>query len=365
MFTETDLRELIEFSASEPVLSLYLNTEPSAGNADAYRLRLRNLLKDINLPEDVEVIERFFNHEYNWTGRSVAVFSCQPIGYFRAFALAIPVANMVNIGDKPVIKPLVNLMDSYGGYGVALVDQQGARLFHFHLGELTEQEGVLGEIVKRLKRGGSSSVHGRRGGLAGKSRALENTVERNMKEAANFAAHFFAEKRVRRVLICGTEDNVAMFRSELPKTWQSLVIGHFPMSMTASYNEVLQRALEIGHEAEVRRSEKLVQEILTAAAKGSHAVAGLEQTLTAINDKRVQTLVLMEGYQTHGYLCPNCSALSATDGLCRNCETPVEIVPDVIELALETVLQDKGSVEVFTSNISLTQSGNIAAALRY
>ncbi|MEN4043168.1 MAG: hypothetical protein ROW52_05715 [Anaerolineaceae bacterium] len=365
MFTENDLRELIEFSAPEPVLSVYLNTEPSAGNADAYRLRLRNLLKDIKLPDDGEAIERFFDHEYNWTGRSVAIFSCQPRGYFRYFPLAIPVANMVVIGDKPAIKPLANLLESFGNYGVVLVDQQGARLFHFHLGELTEQEGVLGENVKRLKRGGSSSVHGRRGGLAGKARALENTVERNMKEAASFAANFFAEKRVRRVLICGTEDNVAMFRSELPKSWQSLVIGYFPMSMTASHHEVLQRALEIGYQAEANRSEKLVQEILTAAAKGNQAVVGLEHTLTAINDKRVQTLVVVDGYQAHGYRCPNCSALSTTDGLCRYCETQVESVPDVIEMAVEKVLLGKGSVEALVSNNSLVRSGNIAAALRY
>jgi len=365
MFTESDLRELNEFTAPDPVLSVYLNTEPSAGNADAYRLRLRNMLKDIKLPEDVEAVERYFSHEYNWSGRSVAVFSCQPKGFFRAFPLAIPVASMVNVGERPYIKPLINLMDSYGGYGVVLVDQQGARLFHFHLGELTEQEGVLGENIKRLKRGGSSSVHGRRGGLAGKSRALENTVERNMKEAAEFAAHFFAEKRVRRVLICGTEDNVAMFRSDLPKTWQSLVIGHFPMSMTASHNEVLQRALEIGKEAETHRSEKLVQDILTAAAKGSHAVVGLESTLRAINDNRVQTLVLVEGYHEGGFLCPNCSALAATNGLCSNCETPVEMVPDLIETAVETVLRGKGSIEMLPPDNSLAQSGKIAAALRY
>jgi peptide chain release factor subunit 1 len=365
MFTESDLRELIEFAAPDPVLSVYLNTEPSAGNADAYRLRLRNMLRDIRLPEDVEAIERYFTQEYNWAGRSVAVFSCQPQGFFRAFPLAIPVANMVNIGERPSIKPLTNLMDSYGGYGVVLVDRQGARLFHFHLGQLTEQEGVLGENVKRIKRGGSSSVHGRRGGPAAKTRTIESTVERNMKEAAEFATHFFVEKRVRRVLICGTDDNISMFRSELPKTWQSLVIGCFPMSMTASHSEVLQRALAVGHEAEIHRSEKLVEELLTAAAKGNHAVVGLEQTLNAINNNRVQTLVLVDGYHENGYHCQNCGALTITNGLCENCETQLETIPDVIETAIGTVLRSKGSVEVLQPNNSLSQSGSIAATLRY
>jgi peptide chain release factor subunit 1 len=365
MFTESDLRELLEFAAPDPVLSVYLNTEPSAGNADAYKLRLRNMLKDYKLPEDVEAIERYINQEFNWSGRSVAVFSCQPQGFFRAYPLAIPVANLIHISDRPSVKPLVNLMDSYGGYGVALVDQQGARLFHFHLGELTEQEGVLGEVVKRLKRGGSSSVHGRRGGLAGKSRSLENTVERNMKETADFAAHFFSEKRVRRVLICGTEDNIAMFRSELPKTWQSLVIGSFPMSMTASHNEVLQRTLQAGQEADAHRTEKLVADLLETASKGKQAVVGLEHTLTAINDSRVQTLVVVNGYRENGYHCPNCHALTINNGRCMNCNTQLESVPDVVETAIGTVLHCKGSVEVLQPGVSLSLSGNIAAMLRY
>lgn len=323
------------------------------------------MLKAVKLPEDVEAIERYFNQEYNWSGRSVAIFSCQPRGFFRAYPLAIPVVNSIHIGEGPSVKTLTNLMDAYGGYGVVLVDRQGARLFHFHMGELTEQEGVLGEHVKRLKRGGSSAMHGRRGGLAGKSRALDNTVDKNMKEAADFAAHFFHEKRVRRVLICGTDDNIAMFRADLPKSWQSLVIGSFPMSMNASHNEVLQRALQVGQEVERHRSEKLVNELLTAAAKGSHAVVGLENTLDAINHNRVQTLVLEEGYQQDGYLCPTCHALAVHNGMCTSCETPLEIVSDVVETAVGTVLRGKGAVEILQPGTSLAGRGGIAAALRY
>ena len=53
MFTETSLRKIKDFSANDPVVSLYLNTEPSRGNAETHRLRLRNMLKDIPLTPDV------------------------------------------------------------------------------------------------------------------------------------------------------------------------------------------------------------------------------------------------------------------------------------------------------------------------
>ena len=114
--------------------------------------------------------------------------------------------SLVHVGERPLVKPLKDLLDSYGGYGVVLVDKQGARLFHFNMGVLTEQEGVLGEVVKHVKRGGASSVHGRQGGVAGRTDHMEETIERNMKEACEFAVRFFEENHVRRVLIGGTDD---------------------------------------------------------------------------------------------------------------------------------------------------------------
>jgi len=256
MFSDNDLRELLEFKSSEPVLSLYLNTDLTEENADAYRLRLRNMLKAINLPEDVSAVEQYVNHQFDWSGRALAAFSCASQGFFRAYPLAVPVQNTIRVSDRPSVKPLADLLDTYGGYGVALVDKQGARLFFFHLGELHEQEGVLGELVKHTKRGGASSFPGRQGGVAGRTNRMEEKIERNLKDAAEFATHFFEENHVRRVLIGGTDENVASFRSLLPKAWQSLVMGTFAMSMTASHADVLSKALQIGKEAEHQREHR-------------------------------------------------------------------------------------------------------------
>lgn len=366
MFAENDLRELLEFKGTSPTLSVYLNTDPSEGNADAYRLRLRNMLKGVDLAKDVDAVENYFATQYKWTGRSVAVFSCMADGFFRAYPLAIPVADMVQVGARPSVKPLADLLDNYGGYGVVLVDKQGARLFHFHLGELREQEGTMGEAVKRTKRGGASTFPGRRGGTAGQTRYVEEVVERNMKDAADFAARFFEENRVRRILIGGTDDNVAMFRSLLPKAWQSLVMGTFPMSMAASHAEVLNKAMQVGQESERKREAHLVESLITAAAKGIQAVVGLEKTLLAVNEDRVSLLLVSKGFRSPGYRCMNCNLLSMhEDDACNACDGKREAVPDVVELAVSNVLLSGGDVEVIQSNPALENAGHIGAMLRY
>jgi len=242
MFTESSLRKIKDFSTGDPIVSLYLNTEPSRGNAETHRLRLRNMIKDISLKQDAESIEKYFAYSYDWTGRSVAVFSCAPSGFFHAIPLAVPVKDFIQIGSKAAVDPLEDLLEEYSNMGVILVDKQGARLFHFHLGELVEQEGYLGDLVKHVKSGGASSAHGLRGGQDG-ARTVRETIDRNQRDIAEAATRFLETKRVRRILLGGTDENVSHFRNFLPKSMQSLVVGTFAMAMTANNAEVMQKVL--------------------------------------------------------------------------------------------------------------------------
>jgi peptide subunit release factor 1 (eRF1) len=366
MLSDRDLQELLHYQAQHPVMSVYLNTDPVEGNADAYRLRLRSMLKDSDLVEDARAVLRYFEHEHDWSGRSVAVFSCAPEGFFKAYPLAVPLRSRVRVGDQPFVKPLADLLDSYGGYGVVLVDKQGARFFYFHLGELQEQEGMMGEAIRHTKRGGGSQAPGRRGGVAGQTGYVDEVAERNMREAVAFATQFFAEKNVRRVLIGGTEDNIALFRSRLPKAWQSLVVGSFPISMLASHTEVLERAMAVGAEAERRSEARLAEALVTSASKGRGGVLHLEETLGALREGRVQVLLVREGFRAPGTRCTSCGYLSSTEmDVCPFCGGETEAIPDVVELAVRQVMETGGDVEVLAKDQSIAGFEQIGALLRY
>jgi peptide chain release factor subunit 1 len=366
MFTEKDLKELLEYKSEHPLISLYLNTDPMDGSTDAYKLRMRNMLKEIDYQDDLEAIERYFDHEYDWSGRSVAVFSCAEEDYLRTYSFQVPLRDRLRISHRPHVKPLADLLDSYGGYGVAVVDKQGARLFYFHLGELREQEGVVGETVRRTKRGGGSQALGRRGGVAGQTNYSKEVAERNIRDSAEFASRFFAENNVRRVLIGGTEDNLATFRSQLPKSWQSLIVGTFPMSMNASHEEVKGKALEIGRQAESRRESQLLQAVITAAAKGRGGVVNLDDTLSAVHEGRVQTLIIREGLRAPGYRCLGCGYLTAQKVYqCPFCGNKFEHISDAVELAVRQVMLDGGDVEVIHEVDDRFDFDGIGALLRY
>jgi rRNA maturation endonuclease Nob1 len=367
MLTKRDLQELLDYKAQHPVLSAYLNTDPAQGSADVYKLKLRSMLKDADVQEeDARQVENYFDQEYDWTGRSVAVFSCKAEGFFRAHPIAVPIRSRVRADSfRPHVKPLAKLFDSYGYIGVALADQQGARLFSFHLGTLREQEGVLGDDIHRIKHGGGSQARGSRGREAQVAPPKE-VRERNMREAAEFAANFFSEHNIRRVLIGGTDENIAQFRALLPKTWQSLIIGTFPISMSASHAEVLDKALEVSQKVERQREARIVEAVVTSASKGRDGVLNLDDTLGAVHEGRVKTLLVREGFRAPGYRCSGCGYISAQKQKeCPFCGEKPEEIPDAVELAVQKVLRDGGDVDFIEEDKTLEEYGNIGALLRY
>jgi peptide subunit release factor 1 (eRF1) len=159
---------------------------------------------------------------------------------------------------------------------------------------------------------------------------------------------------------------VALFRSHLPKAWQSLVIGTFAINMNASHVEVLDRAMQIGKQAEYRREAHLVDTIITNTAKGRGGSIGLEDTLGAIREGRVQSLVIQDGYRAPGYRCKSCGHISSLPmGACPFCEGETEQIPDAVEVAVRQVMRSGGEVEVLHNDPGIKGFDKIGALLRY
>jgi peptide subunit release factor 1 (eRF1) len=370
VFTEKDLQELVDFHSEEsPVLSLYLDVDPTKHTTDEYKLVLKGLLKEVTgqaRRKDIAAVERYFNHEYDWHGKGVVVFSCLEQGFWRAYPLAVPVENHVYVGERPYIKPLTDILDAYGRYGVVLVDQEGARLFLFHLGGLQETSGTIGEEVKRMKHGRGSAA-GRRGGVgAPTGRKEEETALRNLREAAELTAKFCQGGRCSRIILGGTEQTVAQFQELLPKELQEQVVGSFPTAMTASEAEILDRSLEIIAEVEREREKELVERAITAAAKGGPGVIGLADSLGAMYEGRVHILLVDEGYRAMAYRCRQCGYIAAqAKEECPFCGGGVEKIDDAVDLIVRQVIDQGGQVEVVRDSPDLRRAGHIAALLRY
>lgn len=367
MFDEKALRELAAMEVRGPVLSVYLNVDPTKQTADEYKLILREMLKQAEgkvKAADLDAMKRYVDLEYDWSGRGIVMFSCQADSFWQVFTLAVPVRSGVTVARKPYISPLVELDGLYGRYAVALVDRQGARFFLFQMGELVAQEGVVGEDVRHTRKGRGSSVVGMRGGAPLSGRKEAETVQRNLRDTAEALALFCQQQRPRRLLLAGAEHTVAQFQELLSSPLREILAGTFAADMTAGEVEVREHSLVLLQLLHEQRKKELVDAVITSAAKGSNGVIRLDETLSAAHEGRIQVLVLERDFHAPGYRCSGCSYLTAQLlESCPFCGGTFEHIPDAAEAVVSQVVEKGGAVEVVAD--SALGEARIGALLRY
>lgn len=367
MFDEKLLRELAALEAAGPVLSVYLNVDPTQHTADEYKLILRDLLKHAEgkVDEaDIEAVKRYVSLEYDWSGRGLVLFSRQAEELWYAFSLPIPVPSGVTVARKPYISPLVELDGLYGRYAVALVDRRGARLFLFQMGELMDQNGVLGDELHGPRKGGGSSRVGTRSGAMDASRKDAEVVQRNLRDVAEELIAFCQEYQPRRLLLAGAEPTVAQFQDVLPTYLQDVIAGTFNADMDENPTEIQERSLAILQNLNEQRKKALVETVITTAAKGGNGVLRLDDTMSAGHEGRIQVLVLERNYHEVGYHCTQCGYLTTqTLDACPFCNGSFEQIADAAEAIVTQVIDKGGSVQVVDNG--MLGDARIGALLRY
>jgi len=362
VINESDLQELASFrSEGKPALSLYLNTDLTQQPKEQCKLVLRNLLQKVGdavSNKDAAKVEGFFDLEYDWQAKSVALFSSADRKFWRVYPLALPIESEVHTGDRLYLKPLTQLFDEYDRYGVILVDRESARFLLIHLGQIEEKSEWVGQDLKHHKQGGFAAAR--------YQRHVEKQAEQNLKLAAEATVRFCRENRCSGVILGGGDETVSQFQAMLPKALQKQIIGTIGVDTTASATEVMDRAVELIQAKERRREQKLVDDMITATAKGAGAVTGLADTFYVAHQGRVHTLVVEKDFETDGYLCGGCNYVSAEPiAKCPFCGGKPELIHEAVNRVIQQIIETGGKVETVTDNETLAKVGHIGAILRY
>ncbi len=364
MIATRDLRELAGFTAVKaPVVSLYLDTDLSRNLKDQVKLTLRELLeraRTMDAPaDDLQRLARYVDLEYDWQGKGLIVFSCLADGMWQPFPVPVGVRSDIYVGDKAYLLPFSNLLDQYSPYGVALVDQEGARLFLIDMGGIVREEDASGEPIKHHKQGGWSAPRFQR--------HMEKHAGENLRAAAEAAARFCDGNECSRLILAGTEENTARFRDLLPAPLRQIVVGAMPLDLNAPSATVIERSREILSDLEERRELELVDRALTYRGAGGAGAAGLADTLFTLQEGRVMTLLVEDGFVAPGFVCPDCDYLSIDAAEhCLFCGSAnARPVRNIVERAVHKAFQQGARVEVIRPGTALSQAGRIGALLRY
>ncbi|MDF1512409.1 MAG: hypothetical protein P1S60_01235 [Anaerolineae bacterium] len=367
MFDDNMLKELASIQTAGPLLSVYLNVDPVAVLSDAYKLKLREMLKQVEHTADsadIEAVRRYIDFEYDGSGRGLILFSRQSEDFWVAITLAIPVSSKVMTANKPFLSPLVELASLYERYAVAVVDRQGGKFLLFKMGEFVTEEQVAVEDIRNIRKGRGSSVVGMRGGAGFSGRKQAEVVQRNLRELANALGEFYDKYQPKQLLLAGADRTLAQFQELVPSRVQNSIAGTFSADMDANEHQIRDLSFTLIQDLGVKRHKELVTAIRTSAAKGQNGVVGLDGTLSFANEGRIQVLITAHDYHAPGFRCEGCGYLT-TQPLekCLFCGGQFAEIPDAVDAVMTQVVEKGGSVEVIDEE--MMGQMRIGALLRY
>lgn len=374
LFNRSNLNELAKVrSEYAPVFSLYLDLNPERRMTEPPLNRFRALVhqteRHVHLDEQskayrkdwteaVEQLRAWLEDQQPLQGKGLAVLSCLPIGLWRVFHLPLSIGDQLEVSDRPYLRPLAVLLDEFESYLVVLIDASRARFF-------AVRPGVAEEIAEV-----ENYVPPATGNIAEKTGHRHDTyLHRHAKSVIARAETLWRTQDFDWLMIGGTEEALSELYDVLPRALHERLAVGFHLSPKTDASKILESVLSVVHEHERRIEKQRVDELISMAKKGGAAVIGLEATLLAIVENRVQILVIEEEYRSDGWVCPNCHFMGATkQESCPLCGSTLKAESDIVELALERVLNQDGDIEVLRSADSrraLEQHGHIGALLRY
>ncbi|HEV7862298.1 MAG TPA: hypothetical protein VGR20_06335 [Acidimicrobiia bacterium] len=293
--------------------------------------------------------------------RGLAFFACSTDGFFEVVESPLPVRNGVVVNHTPHVRPLESILQAYERFAVVLVDRQRARLFRFELGELTEHA----EVFDAAPRGGDQGGHPAQGSRgAAVQRHSDEIAHRQLKHAADVIFSELQGRPVDHLILGGAHDVVIELEGMLHPWIRERVADRLAISATAGPDEVRQAALSVEAAVTRRGDGALVGRLRDAIGTGG-GVAGLQPTLAALVERRVDLLLVSDGYETEGWRCRSCRYLGPLGRRCPVCANSMDLVDDVVEEAVEEALSNKCRVQMVRENADLDVLGRIGAFLRF
>lgn len=373
-----DARRLVQHRGDHRVVSFYLDLDPERfATPPARAAQIGSLIDQshrqiehddglaheerIALREDLKRIKSFLSSpDTSFKGaRSLAVFCSSPDELFETVKLTRPVEGRVVIDRAPYIEPMIAAVQQRR-WLVALINRRSARLLAGSPDTLREGVRVEDQIHGQHQQGGWSQ--------ANYERSVEKDVEDHLRSIAVIVNRRWRAERFDRLALGGPQEIVPRFEELLDHDVRANVApGRVDVDLSKATEAQVRAEVERLVEEDDRRTERgALVRLEDALGAGGRAAGGSQDTVAALNERRVRTLLLEPGFDGTAGRCPNCGLLILPPATrCPADDSELEQVEHLGEAVVEAALVQDADVMVVRRHPDLGRLGGIAALLRF
>jgi len=373
----TQIEALTKFNGQgDFVTSFFLETDKGRLNRKEIQLALKNLLsgakaqacglaagkeKTESLLRDLDIIADYSSQALaSSNSAGLAAFSCSQRKFWQALELPHGPRNRVIFDANFYVRPLAAILDKYSPICVQLISHREARWYSVSMGEIKLLDELQSDVPSRVREGGFEGNESKK-----IERHLDARLQDHFKKTAK-RAFDLSKKHPFEWLFIGCEDNHgADFEAHLHSYLREKIKAHIKSRLNDSPAKVLQEALDVEARLKKTEEEETVQRLVGELERGGLAASGLRDTIHRLNQFEVLSLVVTHNFSKPGRICPTHKILYLDELKCPICDKKTDVVQDIVDEAIETVLKRKGSVKHITPPSKLDHYGQIGAFLKY
>jgi len=371
MISRPELERLAALESKHGILSVYLKIDPALGYvrgqaASKFKGASKRFFRTAK-PQAKEIFDReegrVRKYVDSWApqGRTLAIFSSTPSDVWEVVNVDVALPTSIFASRTTHTALLSRLLDEYPRMAVVLLEGERARIY---LGEQRERE--LGAAIR-------SEIPGshRQGGWAQAryQRHIEFHQSKHFRKVVDELQQISSLKPFDRLVLVGADEAVSELREMLSDPLSRRVIGHFGADFKQESDDgILKRAGQLRADVLRRAETELVDCIIDATESGGKGSTGLEETIRAVQDGRVEIFVMAESDPSPGSVCEDCEYLSSERfDSCPACEGRAEQLADVAGYAAELAFLRGAHIDTVFAEAGekLLRHGGIGASLRY
>jgi peptide chain release factor subunit 1 len=374
MITNSQLQQLIHRAPNgSPVMSLFLDMSVNSENKRTHQLFLQQKRSEhaeldsdrvghhrVPLGQAFERIERWLNANYHQANRGVAVFVEVGGDWLEAIQLPVPISNRLEISDRPIVGPLVEIQSKHRHYGIALVDREHCRITGFYLGELHRYKDITPEAYHTphdVKSGGEAQK--------GYQNFKAEETRQFYRQFSNEIVELDRRHAIEHWILIGTDENTKNFREFLPSQLDEKVIHCAHGNVDSSDPEILERLQPFFNEHALQDEANTVNVLRDRLRTGHFAIAGVRDTLERLQEGKVDTLVLARDFSTRGTQCTRCSFyLDHRTGGCPYCGGDLRNDVDLGESMIRIASSQEVQLE-FVDPRPISEFDGVGALLKF
>jgi peptide chain release factor subunit 1 len=309
------------------------------------------------LREDVErVREALMASDLAQNGtRAVAVYACKPADLLEVVRITRPVESTVVLDRSPYLEPLVAEAHEER-WCVLLANRRNARFFVGDGGGLEETDRVEDDVHSQHDQGGWSQARYQRG--------VEKEKDDHLVHVADVAFGAYKERGFDRLLVGAPDELVGDLEQKLHPYLRERIVARLHLDVENSSVEDVRAAANAAIEDWRRHVEReALDRLAEGVGRGGRGAAGLAGVLQALNEQRVETLLVGETFHSAGGRDPETGMLYPGDHGPGDQE--LERCENIVEPAIEKAIEQSARVIKVRYHDDLGPLGGIGAVLRY